>query len=168
MILTSEERAEHLYGAMGQSVEISGGSAANTVVASPRSGGHGGLFRQGEGDETRPDFYSATSRAGRALPDEAAGERSVPPARSFHLDHTGGERTMNTYLGHAPARPGDMLEDEVVRAAAITYMRLSLGRRRQGRLPQAAGIAHKGRAARGDHPAMVPFASTASGRSSCS
>ena len=47
MKLIEADEATALYDKMGPGVEISGGSAANTIVGVASLGGRGGLHRQG-------------------------------------------------------------------------------------------------------------------------
>ena len=54
MALIDEPRAEAIYDAMGPAVEISGGSAANTIVGVGRLRRARGLRRQGQGRRARP------------------------------------------------------------------------------------------------------------------
>src|SRR4051794_41342736 len=54
MALIDEAGASKIYDAMGPAVEISGGSAANTLVGVASLRGRAGLFGQGKGDELRP------------------------------------------------------------------------------------------------------------------
>src|SRR4030081_4069987 len=56
MTLIDETRATGIYDAMGPAVEISGGSAANTIVGCASLGGRGGLRRQGKEREARRRF----------------------------------------------------------------------------------------------------------------
>ena len=53
MSLIDEARAQAIYDAMGPAVEISGGSAANTIVGVAGFGAKRGLRRQGEGRHAR-------------------------------------------------------------------------------------------------------------------
>ena len=121
MILTDEERAAHLYGAMGQSIEISGGSAANTAVGVTSFGGRTAYFGKVKDDEGGHVFMRDLRAQGTHFETKPLKEGPAT-ARSFIFITPDGERTMNTYLGAAHLLgPADMAED-VVSGAAITYM----------------------------------------------
>jgi sugar/nucleoside kinase (ribokinase family) len=121
MALTSEERAEVLYAKMAQAVEISGGSAANTVVGVASLGGRGAYFGKVKRDEAGAVFTRDLRAQGihyETVPLEAG----PSTAKSFIFITPDGERTMNTHLGATHRLgPGD-IEEDVVRDAAITYM----------------------------------------------
>lgn len=143
MILTSEERAEHLYAAMGQSVEISGGSAANTVVGVASLGGRGAYFGKVKADETGR-IFTRDLRAQGVHYQTVPLEHGPATARSFIFITPDGERTMNTYLGATHRLGPTDIEEEVVRAAAITYMEGYLWDPQDAKdaFLKAAGIAH--------------------------
>jgi sugar/nucleoside kinase (ribokinase family) len=121
MALIDEAGAQAIYDAMGPAVEISGGSAANTMVGVAGFGGRAAFIGKLKADEL-----------GRAFSHDirAAGVRfETPPAkagpstgRCYVLVTPDGERTMNTYLGAAQdLHPHDVDEDTVA-ASAITYL----------------------------------------------
>jgi sugar/nucleoside kinase (ribokinase family) len=121
MILTSEERARHLYASMGQSIEISGGSAANTVVGVASLGGKTAYFGKVKDDEGGHVFTRDLRAQGTHFETVPLSE-GPSTARSFIFITPDGERTMNTYLGATHLLgPGDMAED-VIADAAITYL----------------------------------------------
>jgi adenosine kinase len=121
MSLIDEARAEAIYQAMGPATEISGGSAANTIVGVASFGGRAAFIGKVKDDELGKAFTHDIRAAGVHF--------STPPAkdgpataRSFILVTPDGERTMNTYLGAAQnLSPKDVNEEDVA-AAAITYL----------------------------------------------
>jgi sugar/nucleoside kinase (ribokinase family) len=121
MILTSEERAERLRAEMQDPVEISGGSAANTVVGVAALGGRGAYFGKVKDDAAGAVFTRDLRAQGIHYETMPLGE-GPSTAKSFILITPDGERTMNTYLGATHRLgPGD-IEEDVVRASAITYL----------------------------------------------
>lgn len=121
MILTGEERAEHLYGLMRDAVVISGGSAANTAVGVASLGGRSAYFGKIKDDGTGALFA-------RDLKAQGVHFGTVPlvegpsTAKSFIFVTPDGERTMNTYLGATHRLGPADVDRAVVEAAAITYM----------------------------------------------
>jgi sugar/nucleoside kinase (ribokinase family) len=144
MILTSEERAEHLYAAMGQSVEISGGSAANTVVGIASLGGRGAYFGKVKADDTGR-IFTRDLRAQGVHYQTSPLQDGPSTARSFIFITPDGERTMNTYLGATHRLGPADIEEDVVKDAAITYMEGYLWDPQDAKdaFLKAAGIAHK-------------------------
>ncbi len=121
MALIDEARAEAIYAAMGPAVEISGGSAANTVVGVASFGGRAGFLGKVKNDALGRVFAHDIRAAGVAFttPPASSGPST---ARSYILVTPDGERTMNTYLGAAQhLSSGDISEDEIA-AASITYL----------------------------------------------
>jgi sugar/nucleoside kinase (ribokinase family) len=143
MILTSEERAESLRGAMREAVEISGGSAANTIVGVASLGGRGAYFGKVKDDAGGAVFIRDLRAQG--IHYETAPLREGPStAKSFIFITPDGERTMNTYLGATHRLGPEDIDPAVVRASAITYMEGYLWDPRDAKdaFLKAAGIAH--------------------------
>jgi sugar/nucleoside kinase (ribokinase family) len=121
MQLIDEARAQTIYDAMGPAVEISGGSAANTIVGVASLGGRGAFVGKVKDDELGRVFAHDIRAAGV---DFDTGPASAGPstARCYVLVTPDGERTMNTYLGAAQdLHPNDIDPDRVA-AAEITYL----------------------------------------------
>src|SRR5215471_7219646 len=98
MALIDEARAQAVYDAMGPAVEISGGSAANTMVGIAGFGRRAAFIGKLKADELGRAFSHDIRAAGVSF--------STPPAphgpstgRCYVLVTPDGERTMNTYLG---------------------------------------------------------------------
>ena len=144
MILTSEEKAERLYAAMGQSTEISGGSAANTAVGVASLGGKSAYFGKVKDDATGAIFT-------RDMRAQGIHYETVPladgpsTAKSFIFVTPDGERTMNTYLGATHLLGPADIDADVVRGAAITYLEGYLWDPQEAKdaFLKAADIAHK-------------------------
>ena len=121
MSLIDETRAETIYSAMGPAAEISGGSAANTMVGVASFGGRAAFVGKVKEDGLGKVFAHDIRAAGVAFTTKAAKD-GPSTARCYILVTPDGERTMNTYLGAAQhLSPADVATDEIA-AAAITYL----------------------------------------------
>ena len=121
MALIDQQRAETIYDAMGPAVEVSGGSAANTIVGVASLGGRGAFVGKVKDDEFGRTFAHDIRAAGVAFETPPASDGPAT-ARCYIMVTPDGERTMNTYLGAAQdLHPRDIDEDAVA-AAQITYL----------------------------------------------
>jgi len=121
MRLIDEAQATKLYDAMGPGVEISGGSAANTVVGVASLGARAGFIGKVKDDELGRVFAHDIRAAGVsfATPPASTGPST---ARCYILVTPDGERTMNTYLGAAQDLHPDDIDADSVAAAQIVYL----------------------------------------------
>jgi sugar/nucleoside kinase (ribokinase family) len=121
MALIDEARAAAIYDAMGPAVEISGGSAANTIVGVASLGARGAFVGKVKDDELGRVFAHDIRAAGV---DYAIAPASDGPstARCYVLVTPDGERTMNTYLGAAQDLHPDDIDADAVAAAEVTYL----------------------------------------------
>jgi sugar/nucleoside kinase (ribokinase family) len=121
MALIDEARAEAIYDAMGPAVEVSGGSAANTIVGVSSLGGRGAFVGKVKNDVLGRAFSHDIRAAGVTF---ATAPASAGPStgRCYVLVTPDGERTMNTYLGAAQdLHPAD-IDADAIAASAITYL----------------------------------------------
>jgi len=121
MALIDEARAEAIYDAMGPAVEMSGGSAANTIVGLSSLGARAGFVGKVKDDQLGRAFTHDIRAAGVtfATPPASAGPST---GRCYVLVTPDGERTMNTYLGAAQdLHPAD-IDVEAIAASRITYL----------------------------------------------
>ena len=100
MALIDEARAGAIYDAMGPAVEISGGSAANTIVGVASLGARAAFVGKVKDDELGRVFAHDIRAAGVAFDTPPASD-GPSTARCYVLVTPDGERTMNTYLGAA-------------------------------------------------------------------
>lgn len=121
MTLIDATRALALYGDIGGALEVSGGSAANTMVGVAALGGRAAYVGKVRDDALGALFTQDIRVAGVAF--ATAPARSGPPtARSFVLVTPDAQRTMCTFLGAAvDLAPGD-IDEPTVAAAKITYL----------------------------------------------
>jgi sugar/nucleoside kinase (ribokinase family) len=144
MQLIDETRAEAIYDAMGPAVEISGGSAANTIAGVASLGGRGAFVGKIKGDELGRIFAHDIRAAGVSFdtPPAASGPST---GRCYILVTPDGERTMNTYLGAAQDLHPNDIDPEAVAAATFTYLEGYLWDppRAKQAFAKAAEIAHR-------------------------
>ena len=79
MTLIDTDRALYLYGALGTAVEMSGGSAANTMCGVASLGGRAAYLGKVSDDDLGPRVRSRPARRGRAVPSRSARGRHRPP-----------------------------------------------------------------------------------------
>ena len=121
MALIDEARAQAIYDAMGPAVEISGGSAANTIVGIAGFGARAAFVGKVKDDSLGQVFGHDIRAAGVAF-DTAPAADGPSTARCYVIVTPDGERTLNTYLGAAQdLHPADV-DAEQIAAAAITYL----------------------------------------------
>jgi sugar/nucleoside kinase (ribokinase family) len=121
MTLIDETRATGIYDAMGPAVEISGGSAANTIVGCASLGGRAAFVGKVKDDELGRVFAHDIRAAGVAFDTPPASD-GPSTARCYVLVTADGERTMNTYLGAAQDLHPQDIDADAVAGAAITYL----------------------------------------------
>ncbi len=121
MTLIDAESAERLYAAMGPGIEISGGSAANTMVGLAAFGGRAGFIGKVRDDQLGAVFAHDLRAAGVAFETPPAAD-GPPTARSLILVTPDAQRTMCTYLGACVELGPDEIDEARIAAAAITYL----------------------------------------------
>lgn len=121
MTLIETDRAAELYDAMGPGIEVSGGSAANTVAGVASFGGRAAYLGKVFDDQLGVVFAHDMRANGVVFGSPPATE-SLPTGRCLIVVTPDAERTMNTYLGaSADFGPGDVDED-LVASGRITYL----------------------------------------------
>ncbi len=121
MDLVDTERAELVYAAMGPGIEISGGSAANTVAGVASLGGRAAYIGR-VNDDQLGRVYAHDLRAAGVRFDSPPASDGLPTGRSMILVTPDAERTMNTYLGASAELHADDVDEDLVRSAAVTYL----------------------------------------------
>lgn len=121
MRLVDEETSHALYGEMGPGVEMSGGSAANTLVGVASLGGRAAFIGKVRDDQLGDVFAHDLRASGITFTTPPATD-GPPTARCLILVTPDGERTMSTYLGACADLYPDDVEAELVGASAITYL----------------------------------------------
>jgi sugar/nucleoside kinase (ribokinase family) len=121
MVLIDEERADRIYAAMGPAVEISGGSAANTIVGVASFGARAAFVGKVK-DDSLGDVFAHDIRAAGVAFDTPPAFDGPSTARCYVLVTPDGQRTMNTFLGAAQDLHPNDIDADMVAAAAITYL----------------------------------------------
>lgn len=144
MRLIDADEAVKLFGKMGQTVRVSGGSAGNTAAGIASLGGRPAYFGKVAEDELGDSYYHDMNGTGVYFNTSRLREWK-PTARSMILITPDGERTMNTYLGACTEFGPADVDEEVVAASAITYMEGYLWDPEEAKKAflAAAEIAHK-------------------------
>jgi len=121
MSLIDEARAAEIYEAMGPTVEISGGSAANTIVGAAGFGARAAFIGRVKDDSLGNVFAHDIRAAGVAF-DTAPSADGPSTGRCYVLVTPDGERTMHTFLGAAQDLHPRDIDDGTIGSAAITYL----------------------------------------------
>ena len=121
MTLIDGARAEALYAIMGSGVEVSGGSAANTLAGLASLGGSGAFIGKVRNDQLGGIFQHDIRAAGVAF-DTPVATDGPSTARCLIFVTPDAQRTMNTFLGAAVELGPDDLDQAVIERAKVTYM----------------------------------------------
>jgi sugar/nucleoside kinase (ribokinase family) len=121
MALIDEARAAAIYRDMGPATEMSGGSAANTIVGVANLGARAAYVGKVRDDQIGRMYVHDIRAAGVAFETKAAADGPATGC-SYILVTPDGERTMNTYLGAAQElMPGDIDEGQIA-ASRVIYL----------------------------------------------
>lgn len=121
MTLIDAERAETLYAAMPPAVEISGGSAGNTVAGVASLGGRAAYIGKVSADQLGQVFRHDIRAAGVTF-DVPPVDDGAATGRCLIFVTPDAQRTMQTYLGAgAELDPADV-DPALIASAAVTYM----------------------------------------------
>jgi len=144
MTLIDEARAEELYAKMGPAVEVSGGSCANTIAGIASLGGKGLYFGKVRDDQLGDVFRHDLKAIGVHYDTPAAAD-GPSTARCYILVTPDAQRSMNTFLGAAGGVGPEDIDEDQVKASAITYMEGYLWDppRAKDAFVKASEIAHK-------------------------
>jgi sugar/nucleoside kinase (ribokinase family) len=121
MTLIDEARAAAIYRDMGPATEMSGGSAANTIVGIARLGARAAYVGKVKDDQIGRMYAHDIRAAGVAFETRPAAEGPATGC-SYILVTKDGERTMNTYLGAAQDLMPDDIDATEIASAKITYL----------------------------------------------
>ncbi len=121
MNLIDAARATDLYGKMEPAVEISGGSAANTMVGVAELGGRAAYIGKVKADQLGEVFAHDIRAAGVGF-DVTAATEGEPTGRCLIMVTPDAQRSMNTFLGASSTlEPADVRADDVA-ASEVTYL----------------------------------------------
>jgi sugar/nucleoside kinase (ribokinase family) len=143
MDLIDTERAVHLYHALGSAVEMSGGSAANTMCGVASFGGRAAYIGKVNADELGKVFGHDLLAVGVQFR-PGAYDNDVPTGRCIIVVTPDAERTMNTYLGASSLLAVSDVDTDAVSDGRVLYMEGYLFDRPEAKqaFRHAAQIAH--------------------------
>ena len=121
MALIDEARAASIYRDMGAATEMSGGSAANTIVGIANLGARAAYVGKVRDDQIGR-LYRHDIRAAHVAFETRPASGGPATGCSYILVTPDGERTMNTYLGAAQELTPDDIDAAQVAASRILYL----------------------------------------------
>jgi sugar/nucleoside kinase (ribokinase family) len=121
MALIDETRAAAIYRDMGPATEMSGGSAANTIVGVANLGARAAYVGKVRDDQIGRLYAHDIRAAGVAFETKAAAGGPATGC-SYILVTPDGERTMNTYLGAAQELMPDDIDPAQIAASSVIYL----------------------------------------------
>jgi sugar/nucleoside kinase (ribokinase family) len=121
MALIDEARATSIYRDMGPATEMSGGSAANTIVGIANLGARAAYVGKVKDDQIGRLYTHDIRAAGVAFETRPASDGPATGC-SYILVTPDGERTMNTYLGAAQELSPSDIDAGQVAASGIVYL----------------------------------------------
>jgi sugar/nucleoside kinase (ribokinase family) len=144
MTLIDAPRAEALYARMGPGLEMSGGSAANSMVGLAGLGGRAAFIGKVSDDQLGAIFRHDIRASGVAF-DTPGLPEGPPTGRCLVFVTPDAQRTLCTMLGAASELSPDDVDETVVAAAAVTYLEGYLWDRPRAKeaFVKAAEIAHE-------------------------
>ena len=121
MTLIDAERAASLYDKMGPAVEMSGGSAANTIAGIAALGGKTGYIGKVREDELGRIFAHDIRAVGVRF-DTAPAKDGPPTARCLILVTPDAQRSMSTFLGASVELEPEDVDETLIQSAQVTYL----------------------------------------------
>ena len=119
MALCTAERSKFLYDRMGKAVEVSGGSAANTMAGVASLGGKPAFIGK-VGKDHLGEVFSHDIKIGGV---EFFGSFGAQPTATCHILVTpDGQRTMNTYLGACTELGPEDIDEKNIADAHVLYI----------------------------------------------
>ncbi|HEX2525201.1 MAG TPA: adenosine kinase [Geminicoccus sp.] len=121
MTLIEADRSEFLYQHMGQAIEQSGGSCANTMAALAALGARAGYVGRVKQDQLGAIFAHDIRATGVTFLNAPAADGPAT-ARSLIFVTPDAQRTMQTYLGACVMLDEGDVDDALVARAKVTYL----------------------------------------------
>ena len=121
MTLIDADGATSLYGDMAPGIEMSGGSAANTIAGAASLGARAAYIGKVRNDQLG-EVFAHDIRAIGVHYDTPLAEAGPPTARCLILVTPDAQRSMNTFLGASQELGPDDVDAALVAAATITYL----------------------------------------------
>ena len=121
MTTIDNETAEKFYMLMGAGIEVSGGSAANTITGVTSIGGKGAFIGKVANDQLGAVFGRDIRAAGVAF-NTNSNPSGAPTARCLICVTPDAERTMQTFLGACVELGPEDVDEQVVSSSKILYL----------------------------------------------
>jgi sugar/nucleoside kinase (ribokinase family) len=121
MVLIDDARADALYAAMGPGLEVSGGSAANTIAGLAALGRATGFVGRVRDDQLGAVFAHDLRALGVAYDTPPAADGPAT-ARCLILVTPDAQRTMNTFLGACVELGPEDIDPALIARARLTYL----------------------------------------------
>ena len=121
MALIDEAQAEAIYQTMGPALELSGGSAGNTIAGLASLGAKCGYIGKVRDDQLGQVFRHDITAAGVAFPTPSASSGPAT-ARCLILVTPDAQRTMKTFLGACVNLMPEDIDAELISSAKVTYL----------------------------------------------
>ena len=143
MTLIETDRAVSLYRSLGGAVEMSGGSAANTMTGVASFGSKAAYIGKVAADDLGEVFGHDLHAVGVVFPNPLQ-TSDVPTGRCLIVVTPDAQRTMNTYLGISSLLSPDDVDEAVVAAGKVVYLEGYLWDRAEAKeaYRKAARVAH--------------------------
>jgi len=121
MTLVDTARAAELYAHMGQTTQVSGGSAANTLAGLAMLGARCAFIGQ-VADDTLGEVFAHDVRAADIAFGTPARAGDPPTGRCLIFVTDDAQRTMNTFLGASQFLPAEALDLDAIADSAVLYL----------------------------------------------
>jgi sugar/nucleoside kinase (ribokinase family) len=121
MTLIDESRASEIYDRMGPAIEVSGGSAANTIVGVAALGGSAQYIGKVRDDQLG-GVFAHDIRATGVRYDTGLAPSGPSTGCCLVLVTPDAQRTMNTYLGASVHLGPDDIDREAIQRATVLYL----------------------------------------------
>ena len=144
MRLVDADEAERIYSKMGPGVEVSGGSAGNTMAGLASLGGKGAYIGK-VADDQLGEVFTHDIRASGTLFATRPLLNGAPTARSLILVTPDAQRTMNTFLGACVELGPEDIDGDLISKSKVTYLEGYLWDKPKAKeaFLEAARIAHR-------------------------
>ncbi len=123
MTLVDSEFSSRLYTLMGPGLEMSGGSAANTIAGVASFGGQAAYIGKVSDDQLGEVFVHDLASMGVHVANAPSTDRSLPPTgRCLIVVTPDAQRTMNTSLGVSELLSVDDVPADIISASKVLYL----------------------------------------------
>jgi sugar/nucleoside kinase (ribokinase family) len=121
MTLIDADRAEALYSVMGAAIEVSGGSAANTIAGLASLGARAGFMGK-IGNDQLGGIFRHDIQANGVVFETPSAKSNTPTARCLIFVTPDAQRTLNTYLGACIEFGPEDVDATLVAHSKVTYL----------------------------------------------